>query len=156
MDLLRGSSIHTTLSDENICSPHSSAQAVCVTTASYYSLYLTALQSFVTWRPHLDRELRKSRHWVLFIFVSPTFDRVSGTYFLGGADGKESACNAADLGWSLGWEDPLEKGTATHSSILAWRMDREAWQATVHRIAKSRTWLKWLSMRWDNRGGVRA
>ena len=22
---------------------------------------------------------------------------------------------------SLGWEDPLEKGTATHSSILAWR-----------------------------------
>ena len=23
--------------------------------------------------------------------------------------------------WSLGWEDPLEKGTATHSSILAWR-----------------------------------
>ena len=29
---------------------------------------------------------------------------------------------------SLGWEDPLEEGTATHSSILAWRnpMDREA------------------------------
>ena len=75
--------------------------------------------------------------------------------------GKESACNAGDLGsipgsgrspgegkgyplqyswvslvaqlvkkppamgetWvqSLGWEDPLEKGKATHSSILAWR-----------------------------------
>ena len=34
---------------------------------------------------------------------------------------------------SLDWEDPLEEGTATHSSILAWRipMDREAWQATV-------------------------
>ena len=30
---------------------------------------------------------------------------------------------------SLGWEDPLEKGIATHSSILAWRipMDRGAW-----------------------------
>ena len=30
---------------------------------------------------------------------------------------------------SLGWEDPLEKGKATHSSILAWRipMDRGAW-----------------------------
>ena len=25
---------------------------------------------------------------------------------------------------SLGWEDPLEKGTATHSSILAWRISR--------------------------------
>ena len=24
--------------------------------------------------------------------------------------------------WSLGWEDPLEKGKATHSSILAWRI----------------------------------
>ena len=42
---------------------------------------------------------------------------------------------------SLGWEDPLEEGIATHSSILAWRipMDREAWWATIHRIAKSWT-----------------
>ena len=42
---------------------------------------------------------------------------------------------------SLGWEDPLEKGMATDSSMLAWRvpMDRGAWQATVHRIAKSQT-----------------
>ena len=32
---------------------------------------------------------------------------------------------------SLGWEDPLEEGMATHPSILAWRipMDRGAWQA---------------------------
>ena len=46
---------------------------------------------------------------------------------LGGSDGKESACNAGDLGW----EDPLEEGMATHSSILAWRilMDRGAWWA---------------------------
>jgi len=42
---------------------------------------------------------------------------------------------------SLGWEDPLEEGMATHSSILAWRipMDRGAWQATVHVVAKSQT-----------------
>ena len=42
---------------------------------------------------------------------------------------------------SLVWEDPLEEGTATHTSILAWRipMDREAWQATVHGLAKSCT-----------------
>ena len=40
---------------------------------------------------------------------------------------------------SLGWEDPLEEGIATHSSILAWRipMDRGAWQDTVHEIPKS-------------------
>ena len=39
---------------------------------------------------------------------------------------------------SLGWEDPLDKGIATHSSLLAWRipMDRGAWQATVHGVAK--------------------
>ena len=42
---------------------------------------------------------------------------------------------------SLGWEDPLEEGMATQSSILAWRipMDRRAWQATVHGVAKSQT-----------------
>ena len=40
---------------------------------------------------------------------------------------------------SLVLEDPLGKGMATHSSILAWRipMDREAWQATVHGVTKS-------------------
>ena len=42
---------------------------------------------------------------------------------------------------SLDQEDSLEKEMATHSSILAWRilMDRGAWWATVHRVAKSQT-----------------
>ena len=103
--------------------------------------------------------------------------------FPGSSAGKESACNAEDLGsipglgrspgegnghplqyswaslvaqmvknppamqetWarSLGWEDPLEKEMATHSSILGWRipMDRGAWQATVHGVTKSQTQL---------------
>ena len=40
---------------------------------------------------------------------------------------------------SLSWEDPMEEGMATHSSILAWRipMDRGAWWATVHGVTKS-------------------
>ena len=44
---------------------------------------------------------------------------------------------------SLGQEDPLEKGMATHSSILAWKtpMDKGAWWATVHGVAKSWTQL---------------
>jgi len=44
---------------------------------------------------------------------------------------------------SLGWEDPLKEGIATHPSILAWRIptDRGAWQVTVHRVAKSWTQL---------------
>ena len=40
---------------------------------------------------------------------------------------------------SLGREDPLEEGMATHSSILAWRihpLDRGAWQTAVHRVVK--------------------
>ena len=45
--------------------------------------------------------------------------------------------------WSLGWEDPLEEGMATHSSILAWKipMDRRTWQATVHGVENSHTQL---------------
>ena len=44
---------------------------------------------------------------------------------------------------SLGWEDPLEEGMATHSSILAWRipMDRGAWRAAVCEVTTSRTLL---------------
>ena len=44
---------------------------------------------------------------------------------------------------SLGLEDPLEEGMATHSSILAWKIptDREAWWATVHGVAQSQTQL---------------
>ena len=42
---------------------------------------------------------------------------------------------------SLGQEDPLEKGMATHSSVLAWRIpkDRGAGQATVHGVTKNQT-----------------
>ena len=46
---------------------------------------------------------------------------------------------------SLSWEDPLEKGMATHSlgngySCLGNPMDRGAWWATVHGVAKS--WIR--------------
>ena len=45
---------------------------------------------------------------------------------------------------SLDWEDPLQEGMATHSSILAWNipMDRVAWWTTVHEVAKSQTQLR--------------
>ena len=54
---------------------------------------------------------------------------------------------------SLVWEDPLEEGMATHSSILAWRipMDRGTWWATVHEIEKSWTQLSTAQVlvRWE-------
>ena len=42
---------------------------------------------------------------------------------------------------SLGWEDPLEKELATHSSVLAWRipMDGGASWAAIYGVAQSRT-----------------
>ena len=36
----------------------------------------------------------------------------------------------------LGPEDPLEKEMTTHSSVLGNAIDRGAWQATVHEVAK--------------------
>ena len=42
--------------------------------------------------------------------------------FPGSSARKESACNAGDPGSIAGSEDPLEKGMATHFSILAWRI----------------------------------
>ena len=63
--------------------------------------------------------------------------------FLGGSDGKESSCNAGDLGW----DDPLEEDMATHSSILAWRIptDRGACQAIVHGGHKELDMTEWLT-----------
>ena len=42
---------------------------------------------------------------------------------------------------SLGWENLLEEGMATHSSILVWRspMDRGTWWSVVHGVTKSQT-----------------
>ena len=42
---------------------------------------------------------------------------------------------------SLGWEDPLEKGKATHSGILAWRIP---WTVCDHGVAKSQTRLSYF------------
>ena len=40
--------------------------------------------------------------------------------------------------WSLSWADHLEKGTATHFSVLAWRIP---WTVIVQGVAKNQTWL---------------
>ena len=54
---------------------------------------------------------------------------------------KKSACNVRDMGSIPGLGRSIEEGMATHSSILAWRipMDRGAWRATVHGVARSQT-----------------
>ena len=57
---------------------------------------------------------------VLVLIVMVAAVMVAG--FPSGSDGKESDCNVETWVQSLGWEDPLEKGMATHSNILAWRI----------------------------------
>ena len=55
-------------------------------------------------------------HWRMFRNIHVLY-----LDFPGGSDGKDSACSVGDLGSirSLGWEDSLEEGMVTHSSILA-------------------------------------
>ena len=55
--------------------------------------------------------------------------------------------------WSLGWEDTLEKGMVTHSIVLAWRipLNRGAWHAALHGVAKSWTQTERLSTAQHNK-----
>ena len=62
--------------------------------------------------------------------------------------GKESACNAGDLGLIPGSGRSLGEGNGNplQYSRLENPMDRGVWWVTVHRVAKSQTWIKQLSM----------
>ena len=68
--------------------------------------------------------------WIQFA-INPAWRFAWCTLFPLWLRGKESACSVETWVPSLGWEDPLDRG---------------AWQATVRKVAKSHTWLKWLSM----------
>ena len=63
--------------------------------------------------------------------------------FPGGSEDKASACNAGDLGLipGLGRSPGEGNGNPLQYSCLENLMDRGAWQAAVHRVAKSRTQL---------------
>ena len=54
--------------------------------------------------------------WIILLVIALELD------FPGGSDSEESTCNVGDSGLIPCWEDPLEKGMATHSSVLAWRI----------------------------------
>ena len=60
-----------------------------------------------------------------------------------GSDGKESACNAGDLGLNPGWGRVPGEGTGNplQYSCLENPIDSGAWQATVHGVTESQTWL---------------
>ena len=69
--------------------------------------------------------------------------------FLGGSEVKTLPVMQETWIRSLGQEDPLEEGMATHSSILAWRIlwtEEPGGLQSIHRVSKSWTWLKWFSI----------
>ena len=78
--------------------------------------------------------------WRTLLFVAVSFSSLS---FPGGSDGQESACNAGDLCSvpGSGRFSGVGNGNPFQNSCLGNPMDRETWQATVHRIGKSWTQL---------------
>ena len=65
--------------------------------------------------------------------------------FLGGASGKESAYQWGKWVQSLGWQDPLEKWLATHSSILAWRVTWIEESGELQFMGQKRARQDWLT-----------
>ena len=105
---------------------------------------------YVTWKYYMQLKSKlsfftrvkgNSRIWIFFKLERTVRGYMNNNKqsrgFPCGSDGKESAPMWETWVRSLGWEDLLEKGKATHSSILAWRIP---W-TVVHGVAKSQTWL---------------
>ena len=71
---------------------------------------------------------------------------VLGSYIRLNREGRLLVLSTSNTNIS-GYKNVVEKAMATYSSILAWRIpiERGAWWATVHRVTKSQTRLKWLS-----------
>ena len=78
--------------------------------------------------------------------------------FLGGSDGKESACNTGDLSSILGSGRSLGEGNGypLQYSCLENSMDRGAWRATVHGVTKSQTLFvsDWTTNTHTNKGCI--
>ena len=76
--------------------------------------YLIGIINCIVWGYSNNAKRKKIKY---FWFITKADD-----VFPHSSVGKESACSAGDLRSIPGWEDPLEKEMATHSSTLAWRI----------------------------------
>ena len=94
----------------------------------------------------LENAMDRGAWWATVLWVANSQTGLTNTFTLGfpvGSDGKESACNAGDLGSipesrrspGVGNSNPLQYSCLENS------MDRKAWWATVHGVAKSQTLL---------------
>ena len=62
--------------------------------------------------------------------------------FPGGSDSKASTAVLETWLQSLGWEDHLEKGMATHSSVLAWKMPWTEEPGGLQSMGSQRVWTR--------------
>ena len=78
---------------------------------------------FVSWRPHCRPWITEEQalEFYLFLYLQLLTRYLAHTSLLAQIVKNLPAMQETWI-WSLSWEDPLEKGTATHSSILAWRI----------------------------------
>ena len=94
-------------------------------------------------KPKIYKNLKNTRwlHFFLTIYFYFIY-HLSHRGFPGGSDGKESACNAGDSGSSpgLGRSPGEGHGNPLQYSCLENSTDRGAWWATVHGVAKNKTW----------------
>ena len=127
-------------------------------TFMYYTNIIFSVCIYIYIHTHTHTKHSKYKYWLihsifLFIVHCPEYlltqliltSTIYGSFyhffhmgFPGGSVVKNLPVMQETWVQSLGWEDPLEKEMATHSSILAWRiaMDRGAWQAIVHGVGK--------------------
>ena len=85
-------------------------------------------------------EVEKPHHYSLLSlsFWKSVITIIFKYSFPGGSEGKESACGVGDSGLILGLGRSLEKGMATHSSILAWRIPWAEEPGRLHSIGSQR------------------
>ena len=102
-------------------------------------------RKYLLWLKSVLLRKESKKTWYKWIYLQNR-NRLTGLEnefmgFPGSSDGKESACNAETRIRSLDWEDPLDKenGYPLQYSHLKNSMDRGAWWATVHGVAKSCT-----------------
>ena len=88
---------------------------------------------------------RIPRHYRHFLMFSKCQFCILHFIFIFSQNGKESACNVGNLGSILGWKDPLEKGKAIHSSILAQRIPRTEEPAELQSVGSQRAGHDWAT-----------